>query len=220
VVQSETVPDEQATPGAHPCSGLRPVRRSARRLGVALAAIALVALSSCGGGTARAGGSTATPRFVDETSSSGIDHRYTGDFSYFVGGGVATFDCNGDGRPDLYFAGGSGPAALYRNESAVGGALRFAPEPSPVTDLVGVTGAYPLDVDGDGHVDLVVLRNGLGNVLLRGLGDCRFEAANERSVSTPATIGRLGSAPPGRDRTASRRWPSAATSCPAPTTAA
>ena len=40
-------------------------------------------------------------------------------------------------------------------------------------------GAYPIDLDGDGLLDLVVLRRG-SNVVLRGLGDCRFEPANER----------------------------------------
>ena len=50
--------------------------------------------------------------------------------------------------------------------------------PDPTTDLTAVTGAYPLDIDGDGVIDLVVLRVG-ENVLLRGLGDCRFERANE-----------------------------------------
>ena len=50
--------------------------------------------------------------------------------------------------------------------------------PSPVTDLTAVTGAYPLDVDSDGHTDLAVLRVG-EDVVLRGLGDCRFERANE-----------------------------------------
>ena len=40
-------------------------------------------------------------------------------------------------------------------------------------------GAYPLDIDGDGRVDLAILRFG-SSVLLRGLGDCRFERANER----------------------------------------
>ena len=53
-------------------------------------------------------------------------------------------------RPDLYFAGGTNPAALYRNESPVGGALRFAQVPDPATDLTRVVGAYPLDIDGDG----------------------------------------------------------------------
>ena len=102
----------------------------------------------------------------------------TASSAYFVGGGVATFDCDDDRRPDLFFAGGSNPAALYRNESPVGGALRFAKVPDPVHDLTSVTGAYPIDVDGDALTDLAVLRNG-GNVLLRGVGDCRFERANE-----------------------------------------
>ena len=110
--------------------------------------------------------------------SGGIDHRYEGDFQYFVGGGVAAFDCDDDGRSDLFLAGGSAPAALYRNDSPTGGALRFTALASPVTDLSGVTGAYPLDVDSDGHVDLAVLRVG-EDVVLRGLGGCRFERANE-----------------------------------------
>src|SRR5690606_33033100 len=41
-----------------------------------------------------------------------------------------------------------------------------------------VTGAYPLDMDGDGIMDIVLLRVG-ENVVMRGLGDCRFERANE-----------------------------------------
>lgn len=119
------------------------------------------------------------PRFVDETNSAGVDHVYDGEFDFFVGGGVAVFDCDDDGRADLYFAGGSEPAALYRNESQVAAALRFAQMVSPVTDLTAVTGAYPLDIDSDGNMDLAVLRNG-GNVILRGLGDCRFDLANDR----------------------------------------
>ena len=80
----------------------------------------------------------------------------------------------------MYLAGGSDPAALYRNESPVGGAFRFSQLADPTTDLTRVTGAYPIDIDGDGSTDLAVLRVG-ENVLLRGLGDCRFERANEAS---------------------------------------
>ncbi len=118
------------------------------------------------------------PRFVDETASAGIQHVYDGGFEYATGGGVAVFDCDRDGKPDLYLAGGSNPAALYRNDSPVGGALRFTALHDPSTDLTAVYGAYPIDIDGDGITDLVLLRNG-ENVLLRGLGDCRFERANE-----------------------------------------
>jgi hypothetical protein len=119
------------------------------------------------------------PRFVDEAASAGIDHIYSGGFEHAVGGGAAVFDCDGDGKPDLYLAGGSASAALYRNDSPVGGALRFTHLIGPATDLKGVNGAYPIDVDGDGITDIVVLRNG-ENVILRGLGGCRFERANER----------------------------------------
>ena len=139
---------------------------------VAVGGFAVIRLSSASPTSA-----LGVPRFVDETVSSGLAHTYTGEYPYAVGGGVAVFDCDQDGRPDLFLAGGGGPAALYRNQSRVGGALRFVTVADPSTDLVGVHGAYPLDVDGDGNVDLMVLRDG-ENVALRGLGGCRFEAAN------------------------------------------
>jgi enediyne biosynthesis protein E4 len=118
------------------------------------------------------------PRFVDETATSGLIHRYDGADTFQVGGGVAVFDCDGDRLPDAYLAGGEEPAALYRNVSTVGGALRFERLPSPGTDLTRVNGAYPLDIDGDGNLDLAVLRAG-ENVLLFGRGNCAFERANE-----------------------------------------
>lgn len=141
--------------------------------------VAIVAVIGVLAGTL-ADGRTAhdPPRFADEAPTAGIDHAYAGGFSYLVGGGVAAFDCDGDGRQDLYLAGGAAPAALYRNRSPVGGGLRFRVVPATSTDLLDVTGAYPLDIDGDGLTDLAVLRIG-ENVLLRGTGDCRFERANE-----------------------------------------
>jgi hypothetical protein len=137
--------------------------------------------------TLAAPAAAAVPRFIDETSTAGIDLTYGGDDTFDVGGGVAVFDCNGDGLPDVYAAGGGDGAALFRNESPTGGALRFARVPSPVTDLDKVSGAYALDVDGDGVTDLIVLRQG-ESVALRGLGDCRFERANEawHLAPTPA----------------------------------
>ena len=126
----------------------------------------------------RPGHDVMAPRFVEETAADGIDHRYEGEWEFFVGGGVAVFDCDADGRPDLYAAGGTEPASLYRNRSVVAGTLAFTRVEDAATDLTLVTGAYPIDIDGDGVVDLVVLRRG-ENVLLRGQGDCAFERANE-----------------------------------------
>lgn len=65
------------------------------------------------------------PRFAEETATAGIDRTYGGGFQAAFGGGLATFDCNDDSRPELYLAGGDGPAALFVNRSPAGGSLRF-----------------------------------------------------------------------------------------------
>lgn len=117
------------------------------------------------------------PSFVDETAGSGIDTAYAGEWQYMVGGGAAAFDCDGNGFPDVLVAGGEAPAGFYVNRSTVGGPLKFEKAESGL-ELDAVTGAYPLDVDGDGNTDVVLLRVG-ENVVMRGLGGCRFERANE-----------------------------------------
>ncbi len=66
------------------------------------------------------------------------------------GGGVAAFDCEDDGRPDLYFAGGTPRPRLSQREPGRRRAAVRRRCASPTTDLAGVTGAYPLDIDGDG----------------------------------------------------------------------
>jgi hypothetical protein len=98
-------------------------------------------------------------------------------------GGLAVFDYNGDGRPDIFFTNGAQTPSLektsdiyanrlFRND----GGMRFV----DVTDAAGVRGAgYAMgaaagDYDNDGHVDLFVagVRR---NQLLRNRGDGRFE---------------------------------------------
>jgi enediyne biosynthesis protein E4 len=160
-------------------------RRTAAIVG-GVAIVAIVGVAVAGYGLGNLGGSASpttaggTPHFVEQTAGSGLSHTYGGGDAYVVGGGVAVFDCNGDGRPDIYLAGGSNPAAVYRNDSPVGGkTLTFTRIPDAAADLTGVQGAYPIDIDGDGNVDLVVLRLG-ETELLRGLGGCRFEKANAR----------------------------------------
>jgi hypothetical protein len=142
-------------------------------IGIAIAVGAFVVL----GGPPAAGAAGPPPRFDDVTATSGVTHTYGGPFVYAVGGGVTVFDCDMDGRPDLYLAGGQHPAALFRNASTPG-SIRFARSAAPAAELADVNGAYAIDVDSDGLPDLVLLRNG-ENVVLRNVGGCAFERANE-----------------------------------------
>ncbi len=96
-------------------------------------------------------------------------------------GGIAIFDYNGDGRPDLFFTNGATLPGLtkqarhsnrlYRND----GDFRFV----DVTEEAGLAGeGYSMgaaagDFDNDGHVDLLVV--GLNrNTLYRNLGNGKF----------------------------------------------
>ena len=142
------------------------------------------------------------PNFEEVSKSSGVTSVYSGDYFYMVGGGAATFDCNADGAPDLFTAGGKGKASFFRNTSRRGGAITFRKQKSGL-EFDKVTGAYPIDVDADGNPDLVVLRVG-ENKVMRGLGNCKFEVANKRwnfdggdawSVSFAATFERGASWP-------------------------
>jgi hypothetical protein len=174
-----TAPDPIAQPDSPARGRARYIWWIVASVVVALVGAGMLAVAAAGADSDAPATAAGPPEFVDDTVGAGVDHSYTGDFDHFVGGGVAAFDCDADGFTDLYVAGGSSPAALYRNESPVGGALRFEAVPSPITDLESVTGAYPIDIDSDGVIDLAVLRNG-DNVVLRGVGDCRFEPTNER----------------------------------------
>ncbi len=138
---------------------------------MALAAVALHATAQTEGPT------PPIPRFIEETESAGFNSRFDGEAEYLVGGGVAAFDCDADGLPEIYVTAGVNKAKLYRNKSARGGALKLAEERSGL-ELTNALGAYPIDIDADGHADLVVLR--VGEVqIYRGLGACRFERAND-----------------------------------------
>ncbi|WP_074257682.1 CRTAC1 family protein [Vannielia litorea] len=116
-----------------------------------------------------AGPALAEPRF--EPVALPVEHIYTGGWEHFVGGGVAVFDCSGDGLPEIVAAGGASPAVLLRN----GGGMRFTVGGFP--EIAEVSGVWPIDIDSDGVTDLVLGRVG-PNILLRGTGDCGFEKAD------------------------------------------
>ncbi|MEO1701279.1 MAG: CRTAC1 family protein [Pseudomonadota bacterium] len=118
-----------------------------------------------------------SPRFESRSQRLPIEHVYAGGWEHFVGGGIAVFDCNGDDLPEFFAAGGENRANLFLNMSEPGGLLRFEWD-DRLPEMRSVTGAYPINIDGDAHDDLIVLRVG-ENIALRGLGDCRFERANE-----------------------------------------
>ncbi|MEM9523791.1 MAG: VCBS repeat-containing protein, partial [Pseudomonadota bacterium] len=113
----------------------------------------------------------APPAFRDRRDALPGRHSYTGGWEHFVGGGGAIFDCNGDALPDIFAAGGDAAAQLFINRSSIGGDLAFEAADAP--SMTGVTGAYPLDINGDAHPDLVVLRTGPDQIL-RGEGNCAF----------------------------------------------
>ena len=121
------------------------------------------------------------PVFVEEAQAAGVEHVYGGPWEYFVGGGVAAFDCSGDRMPDLVFAGGEGPARLFVNRSGLDGALRFEERGLGISarDAAKATGAYAIDLDADGYRDLILTRVGR-NLVLRGGPDCAFEPANRQ----------------------------------------
>lgn len=114
------------------------------------------------------GMAAANPSFVPVSLND--PHIYTGGWEHFVGGGVAVFDCNGDGLPEVLAAGGKKPMGLYENLSTPE-AVAF--ERAAFPDITGATGAYPLDFDNDGILDVAVLRVG-PNMLLKGGAECQF----------------------------------------------
>src|SRR5579862_7819224 len=110
------------------------------------------------------------PVMHEEAKAAGLQQTYDGAWEHFVGGGVAALDCDGSGFPSLFVAGGKNPAKLFVNKSNAGGPLKFEEKPLDLGDpklLTDVIGAYPIDIDGDGRMDLFVLRVGT-NLILKG----------------------------------------------------
>ena len=102
------------------------------------------------------------PHFMAEASTSGINHIYDGPFEFFVGGGGASFDCNGDRLPELFLAGGTNEAGFYINQSPSNGDLKFTQATLIESEAnpINVTGAYAINIDNVQYTDLIILRVG------------------------------------------------------------
>src|SRR5262245_32458921 len=128
-------------------------------------------------------------RFENVTSGSGLNfvlQQHATPDKHMVetmAGGLAVFDYDGDGKPDIFFTNGAALPSLnkqtpsdwnrlYHND----GNFHF----TDVTEKAGVqgvgytTGAAAGDFDNDGHEDLFVA-GVQGNQLLRNRGDGTFE---------------------------------------------
>ena len=151
---------------------IHPFAHGPRHLAAVLALTGICALAAM---PATAG----DPHFVDRSAALPVQQVYSGGWEHFVGGGVAILDCNEDGYPDIYAAGGDSPARLFVNTTAHPGDDLTFRLGDGVPALTGVTGAYPLDIDGDGWLDLMVLRVGR-NVALKGGPGCRFTDATAK----------------------------------------
>ena len=119
------------------------------------------------------------PSMVEQSKEAGIEHTYEGPWEYFVGGGAASFDCNGDRMPDVFLSGGKSAAKLFINTSSKGGNLSFTEKALDIgRSNTKVLGAYPINIDNDEYTDLVLLRLG-ANQILKGGPDCSFTKANK-----------------------------------------
>jgi hypothetical protein len=138
------------------------------------------------------------PLLVEATDVSGVDFRHSAGaageqlFPEMMGGGVAIFDANQDGRLDLYFASGAPDLGRGRISSDGKGDInrlflqeddgRFVDrtEGSGLGDGGYGTGLAVGDVDNDGFEDVFVANFGPDRLYL-GRGEGRFEEASEAS---------------------------------------
>ncbi len=93
--------------------------------------------------------------------------------------GVAILDFDGDGREDIFVAGGDGNR-LYRNRGD--GTFEDVTERAGVGGQEGeAVGALAFDYDNDGHTDLYVTYLFKPNLLYRNRGDGTFEEVGKKA---------------------------------------
>ena len=129
--------------------------------------------------------------FRDITSETGINHRHhagpTGDYflPQVMGSGVAVFDANNDGRPDILALANAGPKSdsthrLYLQEP--GGKFRDATAGSGIGVAGYGMGVAIGDCDNDGWLDVYISEYG-GGRLFQNKGNGTFE-----DITAPANL--------------------------------
>lgn len=129
----------------------------------------------------KAGFTSLPPNLTGITFTNQLDNeRSLTNQIYLNGSGVAAGDVDGDGLTDLYFCGLDSSNRLYRNL----GGWRF----EDITSQAGVacsdqasTGTALADLDGDGHLDLLVNAIAGGTRLFLGNGRGSFREATAAS---------------------------------------
>ena len=164
--------------------------------GLTLATGALLAAAAAACATLARTGDGVPGVFRDVTASSGIRFRFRSDLQRLkmittVNGGCAFGDANGDGRPDLYVT-NSVPRWGRRNEKSCGRLYRNAGDGrfEDVTTTSGIRacglgmGAFWVDLDGDGDLDLYLTNVG-PNQLFVNRGNGTFDEAQATGLEDP-----------------------------------
>jgi hypothetical protein len=155
--------------------------------GLVLIAMGMVLRSFC---TSRV-----VPYFEDRSATSGIGFVLRNSRTpekhqiETMAGGIAVFDFDNDGYPDIYFTNGAEQPSLLKNDPKYFNRLyrnRGNWTFEDVTEKAGVTGtgfsigAAAGDYDNDGHVDLFVTGVN-GNTLYHNRGDGTFEDVTQKA---------------------------------------